>query len=245
MGTRAPRRPALTSASIRWMGLALLTIALQDVAALGPVEVPATWGGDWAKRARLSGTWGGVRDTWGARGVVVDVDFALTPQAVMSGGRDEGITAWGNTIFTLNVDTGKAGWWPGGFFNVKGDVSYGNAGLGEVGAIVPPNMSTLVPAALDGDAGLESATFTQFLSPKIGLTVGKVYTFDLAHGEFTGDMHTQFMNTAFNLPMATALVPISAYGGGIVLLPSPAVSDHSSLPISALNAAARSSRASA
>jgi len=224
MGTRAPRRPALTSASIRWMGLALLTIALQDVAALGPVEVPATWGGDWAKRARLSGTWGGVRDTWGARGVVVDVDFALTPQAVMSGGRDEGITAWGNTIFTLNVDTGKAGWWPGGFFNVKGDVSYGNAGLGEVGAIVPPNMSTLVPAALDGDAGLESATFTQFLSPKIGLTVGKVYTFDLAHGEFTGDMHTQFMNTAFNLPMATALVPISAYGGGIVLLPSPAVS---------------------
>lgn len=224
MSTHGPRGLALTSASARSMALALLTVALQDASALGPVEVPETWGGDWATRARLSGTWGGARDALGARGVVVDIDFALTPQAVMSGGRDEGITAWGNTVFTLNVDTGKAGWWPGGFFNVKGDVGYGNAGVYEVGAIVPPNMSTMVPAALDDDAGLENATFTQFLSPKVGLTVGKVYTFDLAHAEFHGDMHTQFINTAFNLPMATALVPISAYGGGVVLLPLPTVS---------------------
>jgi len=223
-GKRKPRPPFRAFATGRCLGLVLLTLALQDALALGPVEVPDTWGGDVATRARLGGNWGGARDTLGARGVVLDIDFALTPQAVMSGGRDEGITAWGNTVFTLNVDTGKAGWWPGGFFNVKGDVSYGNAGLGEVGAIVPPNMSTLVPAALDEDAGLESATFTQFLSPKIGLTVGKVYTFDLAHGEFKGNMHTQFMNTAFNLPMVTAPVPISAYGGGLVLLPAPSVS---------------------
>ncbi len=64
-----------------------------------------------------------------------------------------------------------------------------------------------------------SATFTQFLSPKFGLFVGKVYTLNLMEGEFTGDYHTQFMNSGFVFPSTMGLVPIAAYGGGVVALP--------------------------
>ena len=44
---------------------------------------------------------------------------------------------------------------------------------------------------------------------------------DAAKGEFAGDSRTQFMNAALTLPMASALVPISAFGGGLVALPTP------------------------
>lgn len=203
-----------------FIGAALLLSNGHPARALGPIDVPETWGGSLASRERLSGNWGGARDTLGRNGTVLDLDLALTPQAVMSGGRDTGTVAWGNAIYTLNVDTGKAGWWPGGFFNVKGDSSFGNAGFGEIGAVVPANLSTLVPEPLNADSGLESASFTQFLSTKLGLMMGKIYTLDLLHGEFYGNMHTQFMNTALSLPITSALVPLSAFGGGAVVLPT-------------------------
>ena len=83
-----------------------------------PVAVPDTWGGDFWSRPRLTGSWGGVRDEMGKKGVVLDVDLLLTPQAVLSGGRDTGAGFWGNADYTLNVDTGKLGLWPGGFLRV-------------------------------------------------------------------------------------------------------------------------------
>jgi porin len=64
-----------------------------------------------------------------------------------------------------------------------------------------------------------NATFLQFLSPKFGLVAGKVFTVDGALGEFTGNFRTQFENTALTFPMATALVPVAAYGGGVVGIP--------------------------
>lgn len=188
--------------------------------AIGPVAVPETWGGDFWSRARLTGNWGGSRDELGKKGVVFDVDLLATPQDVMSGGKDTGATMWGNATYTLNVDTGKAGLWPGAFINVKGDSSIGNSGYDEVGALVPVNAATLVPRPLHADTGLESASLTQFLNPKFGLLAGKIYTLDLMHGEFYGNYQSQFMNTALSIPMAFSLVPLSAFGGGAVFLPS-------------------------
>ena len=62
------------------------------------------------------------------------------------------------------------------------------------------------------------ATFAQFLSTKFGLVAGKINTLD-SDGEFTGNYRTQFMNLGLVVPMAAALVPISAYGGGVIGLP--------------------------
>ena len=46
-----------------------------------PIDVPATWGGDFWDRPRLTGSWGGLRDELGKKGVVFDADLLLTPRA--------------------------------------------------------------------------------------------------------------------------------------------------------------------
>jgi porin len=204
------------------VGLALLAIVLMGAPALAgaqPVPVPDTWGGDFWFRPRLTGGWGGLRDELGKIGVVFDADLFLTPQGVLSGGRDTGAELWGNADYTLNVDTGKLGLWPGGFLKVSAGSSFGDSVLDDSGALLPVNTLTLIPEPNEPSTGLMHATFTQFLSPKLGLVAGKIFTLDAGAGEFAGDYRTQFLNSGLAIPMSLALVPISAYGGGLVVLP--------------------------
>ena len=117
-GTRrrsAFRRSALCIASLFITAAQLIGAGL---AFAQPVEVPPTWGGDVMSRPRLTGSWGGVRDTLGERGVVLDVDLLLIPQGVFSGGVSTDGEFFGNAEYTLNVDTDKLGLWPGGFLKV-------------------------------------------------------------------------------------------------------------------------------
>ena len=205
-------------------GVWIVLVALVLVAAAGPataqpVDVPPTWGGDFWERPRLTGSWWGLRDELGKKGVVFDTDLLLTPQGVLSGGRDTGAEFWGNAEYTLNVDTGKLGLWPGGFFRFSAISAFGDSVLPQSGALVPVNTSVLLPRPNDPTTGLTNATFTQFLSEKFGVFVGKIFTMDSGAGEFAGNYRTQFQNTALVLPMNLALVPISAYGGGVVVLP--------------------------
>ena len=204
-------------ASMILLGWALL--AAPGPASAQPVEVPPTWGGDFWSRPRLTGSWWGLRDELGKKGVVFDADMLLTPQGVLSGGRDTGWEFWGNAEYTLNVDTGKAGLWPGGFLRVIANSGFGESVLSDSGAISPVNTSALLPKPNEQNTGLMHATFMQFLSPKFGLVAGKFFTLDGNPGEFTGNYRTQFLNGALAFPLTGALVPISAYGGGIVALP--------------------------
>jgi porin len=197
---------------------ALLLIAPMPASAQ-PVPIPDTWGGDFGSRPRLTGSWGGLRDELGKKGIVLDLDLLLTPQGVVSGGRDNKGAFWGNAEYTLNVDTGKAGLWPGGFLRVVGGSSFGDHVLAASGALLPVNVSTLVPKPLHPATDLQQATFMQFLSPKFGLIAGKFFNVDGFQGEFNGNYRTQFMNLGVAFPMASALAPLVAYGAGIVALP--------------------------
>jgi porin len=201
----------------------LLGLALIVIAAPGrtqPVDVPVTWGGDLSSRPRLGGDWGGLRDEMGKKGVVFDVDLLVTPMAVLNGGRSTGSETWGNLDYTLNVDTDKLGLWPGGFLKVSGDTGFGTNLNQKAGAIVPVNTATLIPGPNDHTTALMNATFTQFLSPKLGLVIGKFNTLDLGEQEFYGNYSTQFLNTAFAFPMTLEQVPVSAFGGGVIALPT-------------------------
>ena len=60
----------------------------------------------------------------------------------------------------------------------------------------------------------------QFLSEKFGLVVGKFNTLALGKQEFYGDYSTQFLNSAFVFPMTLEQVPLSAFGGGLIVLPT-------------------------
>ncbi|MDZ4097846.1 MAG: carbohydrate porin, partial [Methylophilaceae bacterium] len=202
------------------LGALLLMGAEPAAHALGPVDVPATWGGDLSSRQRLTGDWGGTRDELGKKGVVLDAEMMLQPGGVITGGKDTNAEFWGNVDYTLNLDTQKMGLWPGGFFKFEGVSSFGNTLYNDVGAIVPSNLSTLFPGINQADSGLMQATFTQFLSPKFGLTMGKLSLLEFMPSEFYGNYHNQFMNTALNFSLSEAMVPISAYGGGILFLPT-------------------------
>ncbi len=184
-----------------------------------PYPVPPTWGGDFSTRPRLTGDWGGVRDELGAKGVVIDVDLTVTPMDVLSGGKSTGSETWGNVDYTLNVDTQKLGLWPGGFLDVSVDTSFGTA-LNNAGTIAPVNTAFLIPAPNDRTTALMGATYMQFLSEKFGLIVGKIDTLSSGQQEFYGNYQTQFVNTAFNFPLTAAFVPISAFGGGVIALPT-------------------------
>ncbi|MDB4433494.1 carbohydrate porin [bacterium] len=210
--TRGARYAAALS-----IGAALLIGAGASIAQ--PVEVPPTWGGDFWSRPRLTGSWGGLRDDLARKGVVLDVDLLLTPQDVFSGGRNNDEGFWGNAEYTLNVDSDKLGLWPGGFFKVVGQSGFGSSVLSDVGALMPPNSAALLPEPNADASALLNATFAQFLSTKFGVFAGKIFTFDGSHGEFTGNYRTQFTNLGFAFPMALDLVPISAFGGGIIVLP--------------------------
>ena len=89
--------------------LGLILIGAPGPASAQPVAVPNTWGGDFWSRPRLTGSWGGLRDELGKKGVLFDADLPLTPQGVLGGGRDTDAEFWGNADYTFNVDTGKLG----------------------------------------------------------------------------------------------------------------------------------------
>ncbi|MGB4781739.1 MAG: carbohydrate porin, partial [Candidatus Methylomirabilis sp.] len=204
-----------------WIIIAAVALAgtLAAPAGAQPIEEPKTYVGDFWSRPRLTGDWGGFREDLATRGIRFDVDLLLTPQGVASGGRDTGAEFWGNAEYMLNIDTGKAGLWPGGFLRAIANSGFGESVLGASGAISLVNTAALLPKPNEPNTGLMHATFTQFLSPQFGLVAGKVFTLDGLHGEFTGNYRTQFLNGALAFPLASALVPISAYGGGIVALP--------------------------
>ncbi len=207
----------------RYAGVVMLGWALlvaPAAASAQPYDVPPTWGGDFWDRPRLTGSWWGLRDELGKKGVVLDADLLLTPQGVLSGGRDTGWEFWGNAEYTLNIDTGKLGLWPGGFFKIQGNTGFGNTIFDDSGAIVPVNTAALIPKPSTNTSGMMNASFAQFLSPKFGLTAGKLDLIDALQGEFSGNYRTQFMNTGLVIPATLALVPLSAYGGGLIVLPT-------------------------
>jgi porin len=184
-----------------------------------PVDVPPTWGGDFSSRPRLTGSWGGLRDELGKKGVVLDVDMLGTPQGAMSGGRDTGWEFWGTSEYTLNVDTQKMGLWPGGFLNVYGMSSFGQSVNHRTGALVPVNTALLLPKPFDTTSALMNLSFMQFFNPHVGIVVGKLYTLGGDDNAFAHNHRSDFMNTALDFNMALAMFPFSAYGGSLIVLP--------------------------
>jgi porin len=198
-------------------GLAVLLMA--DPTSAQPVDIPATWGGDFGSRPRLTGSWWGLRDELGKKGVVLDIDLLQLPQAVVSGGRDEVIRYWGLAEYTLNVDTQKLGLWPGGFLRVQGLSGFGENVDSASGAFIPPSLVSLLPAFGEPGSGLMNLTFMQFLSPHFAVVAGKMSGLGADDNAFAHDYHTQFVNAALSFNMAAALFPLTAFGGGLVVLP--------------------------
>src|SRR5262247_1775081 len=170
--------------------LGLVGLVMAGPTSAQPVDIPATWGGDFWSRPRLTGSWGGLRDELGKKGVVVDIDLLQIPQGVASGGRDEVLRYWGLAEYTLNVDTQKLGLWPGGFLRVQGMSGFGQNVNNASGAIEAPNFVSLLPEPDNRTTGLMNLTFMQFLSKHFGVILGKMYTLGADDNAFAHDFHS-------------------------------------------------------
>ena len=199
--------------------LGLVVLAMAGPARAQPVDIPPTWGGDFWSRPRLTGSWGGLRDELGKKGVVLDLELTQIPQGVASGGRDEVLRYGGLAEYTLNVDTQKLGFWPGGFLRVQAMSGFGQNVDSASGAFIPPNAVSLLPVPGETTTGLMNLTFTQFLSKHFGVFLGKVYGLGADDNAFAHNYRSTFMNAGLEYNMVLDLFPFTAYGGGLVILP--------------------------
>ena len=198
----------------------LVLLAMTGVATAQPVDIPPTWGGSFWDRPRLTGSWFGLRDDLGKKGVVIDIDLLQLPQGVITGGQDDVAKYGGLAEYTLNVDTQKLGLWPGGFFNIEGMTGFGQTVDKASGSLVPPSILSLLPEpGKQNDTGLMNLTYMQFLSKYFGLFAGKAYTLGADANAFAHDFRSTFLYTGLDFNMTLDLFPFTAYGGGIIVVP--------------------------
>ena len=196
------------------------TLVVPAVATAQLTPMPQTYSGDLWSRPRLTGDWGGWRDEAAKRGIFLDVDLNQTLQGVADGGRAGKQAYWGSTTYTLNVDTGKAGLWPGGFLTVMGESTFGETVQPASNAVLAVNADTLFPVPNKERNTLSTLQYTQFLSTWFGVTLGMLDILGGDANEFADDHKTKFLNTGFDFNMTMALmVPYAPLGAGVIVVP--------------------------
>ena len=188
------------------------------------------YSGDLWSRPALTGDWGGLRNTLAKKGINLDVDLVQGVLGLNAGGsfRNHDSVRYpygGHAEYTLNVDTGKLGLWPGGFLRIMGESQFGSYLQGkDTGALLPPNAAALYPIPFDDTTTLTSVVFTQFLAKWFGIYLGKLDTFSGDMNAFAHEWKTQFMNTGFGPnPVLFNTFPYSTLGAGLIVLPTESV----------------------
>jgi len=205
--------------------LSTLVVCLVLVSAVSatfaqPVDIPPTWGGSFWDRPRLTGSWFGLRDELGKRGVVLDVDLTQIPQGVITGGTDDVAKYGGLAEYTLNVDAQKLGLWPGGFFNIMGMTTFGQNVDKASGALLPVSVISLLPEpGKENFTGLMNLSYMQFFSKQFGVVVGKLYLLSADDNAFAHNFRSTFLYTGLDFNMTLDLFPFTAYGATLIFAP--------------------------
>ena len=169
----------------------------------GPVfGLPGTVVGGFWNNTQLTGDWGGRRTDLARRGFFFDVYTTSAYQDLMSGGLDPGDWFVQNTQMSINIDTGRAGWWDGGLTHFTTQARYGGnpTQTFNSGATVPTYTGLLEPSPTDYSTMLPSEYFlVQGLSEHTSFLVGKISDIFIPDQTLFGDSNKfYFANFAFN-----------------------------------------------
>lgn len=176
-------------------------------------------GGDLWTRDTLSGDWGGLRNDLASKGLTIDFGLTQTLQGNLGGGKRFRWPYQGSEDLVINIDTGKMGLWPGGFFKIRAENRWGNSNNSNTGAILPVNTDSLFPVPEANTTTLSEVIYTQFLSPQIAITMGKMQPRE--NNVFAHDENTQFSNMAFVFnPAYATTVALDPLAAGVVVLPT-------------------------
>lgn len=182
---------------------------------------PPPFGGPLLARPKLTGDWGGVRDTLRDRGLTWDVSAANFYQGVTSGGLERTFRYGGRADYLLNVNGEKAGLVKGMLIDLHAETLFGESVNGRTGALLPVSIGQSVPVPDRSVTALTGVKVTQFLSESFGLFAGKINTADGFNQPFTGGPLgvNGFQNTGLVLPPVLArTIPYSTFGAGAVVL---------------------------
>jgi hypothetical protein len=169
---------------------------------------PGTVLGDLGVRTQVTGDWGGRRTSLARRGYFFDAYTTGAFQRVDSGGVETGDSVWQNTQFSLNVDTGRAGLWPGGLLHFTLQARTGDSfeDTFTVGASVPTYYGLLLPGPdLDNSIYPSDYYLIQAISKEFSVILGTISGLFLPDQTLFGDAYRYaFTNFAFNKnPMFT------------------------------------------
>ncbi len=198
----------------------------KPAAATGLLPIP-NYSADFWNNAYLTGDWGGARTDLANKGVQFEVEWNNFVQGVADGGTND-TTEYGATIdYTINLDLMRMGVLPGALIKFHAESRWGDSVNGDAGTILPVNTRFLFPVTktLDADIGITvtDLNYTQFLSPHLGVILGKLDTLDGDPNEFASGRGTsQFMNANFVFNPTLALrLPYSTLGAGVIWMPIP------------------------
>lgn len=192
----------------------------------GILPIP-DYSGEFTSRSYLTGDWGGARTDLANKGLQFDLDSVSWADGFVDGGRRDDTRFGGNLTFDLKWDLMRAGILPGALITMRAESRWGNSGNFATGQITPPNTAALTPtnysAPDDGyNFSVTQLNYTQFLSEKIGLVIGKLDLFGEGDtNEFAGGRgKTQFMNWSLSYGTPTLVIPASTLGVGTVIIPN-------------------------
>ena len=120
------------------LGISLSTwVVAQDTSPKDP------YSGDILSRSTLTGDWWGTRNQLADKGVTFDLSVTQVGQGVVTGGKSGVWEYGGRGDMVMNVDTGKLGLWPGGFFNLEVEGNWASSVNSKTGALMPVNSNQL------------------------------------------------------------------------------------------------------
>lgn len=181
--------------------------------------------GDLQDRSHLTGDWNGTRTDLANKGIQADVDWTQYVQSIVSGGADTGTAYGGHFDYLIHLDLMRMNVLPGALITIRAESRYGQSVNGTSGQVLPVNTTAFFPLTPELDDGVclnvTDLNYTQFLSEKFAISVGKLDTLDADPNEFaSGRGKNQFMNANFIFNSATALrMPYSTLGAAAIWMP--------------------------
>ncbi len=175
--------------------------------------------GELWRGAALTGVWGGLRQRMLDRGLRFDLSIIQTLQGNWAGGITDKSPYQLNARYGAQLDTGKAGLWPGGLLVLRGESKYGKSNNTNTGSFMPVNTLSLYPAPSDDVTTLTDLYAVQYLAEWLGVLAGKM-TFR-ENNVFASQDDEQFMNMAFIFdPVLGMTIPLNALAAGVILAPT-------------------------
>jgi porin len=163
--------------------------------------IPGTVVGDFWEQTQVTGDWGGARSELARHGIFFDVYTTSTYQNVTHGGIETGETFWNNTQISLNIDTGRAGLWPGGLIHITAQARNGDSAANTftIGSYVPQHYGLLLPGPKFSDSiYLSDYYLVQAVNKRLFLIGGVISGLFLPDQTLFGDTY-RYGFTNFNL----------------------------------------------